>query len=277
VGGSAPKLTGRLAVTVDATSIAVVRGDNRETVAGTRDLELTDPTWSPDGQRLAYAGGAPGGPVALYVVNADGSGRRRLTQQRHVIERSPAWSPDGRTIAFVKGDPSRGIYLMDTQGRHRGLLTKIFSDDPAWSPDGKRLVFSSDYSPRPLYVIDADGRHLRRLATPPPAEGDDGYTYYYVSPAWSPDGKRIAFDEVAAYNGRGGGELNFLHVIDADGRNDRTLSPQGSFDLAPTWSPGGRLIAFAIDGQIHTIEPSGQNERRLLVLRNRSLADPAWT
>ena len=57
------------------------------------------PAWSPDGRKIAFVSDRDGNSE-IYVMNADGSGQRRLTRNP-AYDADPAWSPDGRTIAFV--------------------------------------------------------------------------------------------------------------------------------------------------------------------------------
>ena len=100
-------------------------------------------------------------------------------------------------IAFVSDrDRNDEIYVMDDDGKNQRNLTNHPSDDyaPSWSPDGTRIVFMSDrdgHVPKgdvlptfEIYVMDADGGNQQNLTNDP---SHDMY------PAWSPDGKRIAF------------------------------------------------------------------------------------
>ena len=102
--------------------------------------------WSPDGRRIAYA--ATNGdedPSAIYVVDADGSGRRRLTPPRpRQYDESPVWSPDGKRLLFVRTPIGGGaeryvpeVWTMRADGSHQRRLTKAFPDggdnvEPAW-------------------------------------------------------------------------------------------------------------------------------------------------
>jgi Tol biopolymer transport system component len=126
-----------------------------------------DPVWSPDGRKLAFVrpNASLGDPI--YVVNADGSGLRRLTQSP-ALDADPAWSPDGHKLAFVrKGDDNSEIYVMNADGSGQRNLTRnpAFDADPAWSPDGRKLAFVSNRDGNyGVHVMNADGSGQRRLA-----------------------------------------------------------------------------------------------------------------
>jgi Tol biopolymer transport system component len=205
-----------------------------------------DPAWSPDGRKIAFVGDGK-----IYVMNADGSGKRRLTrnaapdlrpdvQPAWLPDSQPAWSPDGRKIAFETlrhggpfacsdGHPSAGcnweLYVMNADGSGQRRLTRDRATDggATWSPDGRKLLFHRARSG--FYVMNADGSGRRRLAA---ATG---------SATWSPDGRMIAFS-------RGSGDARDVYVINADGSGQRRLTHSPGMDLQPTWSPDGRKIAF---------------------------------
>src|SRR5947208_1525327 len=93
------------------------------------------PTWSPDGQRIAFASD-PGFNFDIYAMNLDGSALTRLTNNSS-IELEPSWSPDGQQIAFMSfRDGNHEIYVMNADGSAQTRLTNNPATDqePAWSP-----------------------------------------------------------------------------------------------------------------------------------------------
>ncbi|MDQ4097940.1 MAG: hypothetical protein M3144_08755 [Actinomycetota bacterium] len=193
--------------------------------------------------RIAYVSpGAEHVPLDCYgvfVMNADGSGLRRVTGPPVRISFSFAWSPDGRTIAF-SGDcgPSEryGICLLDADGTNlRPVAHGPNTSEPEWSPDGKRLAFGrarpEDKQKFDLYTINADGTDERRITD------ERGSSY---NPAWSPDGKWIAFNNMD-------GASKQIFKVASGGGKAVALAPGGEINGTPAWSNDGTRIAFASD------------------------------
>jgi Tol biopolymer transport system component len=148
-----------------------------------------DPTWSPDGKRIAFARQVDG-RFDLFAWEADGSGLSRLTKTPRVDELAPAWSPDGASIAFARYENGveRGpgdLWLMSASGggerRVRGGDGHDYSG-PAWSPDGKQLALLMDGH---VAVTDRTGAAVRGLTADEELKES--------RPSWSSDGSRIAF------------------------------------------------------------------------------------
>ena len=143
--------------------------------------------WSPDGRRIIFASRRHGS-FDIYVMNADGTGTRRLTATSDDDD-NPTWSPDGRRLAFNRaGD----IYVMsaDGTGMRRVTVDMDPQTDPSWSPDGKWIAYvrgsqgTVGVDLRELWLVQPDGKRNHALTT-------TGVSSY--SPAWSPDSTRVAF------------------------------------------------------------------------------------
>ena len=248
--------------------VYTVNADGRGRQRLARDSK--DPAWSPDGRTIAFFSGAK-----IYLMNADGSEHRPLTRPQADV-RDLAWSPDGRKLAFLQGRGGCGpgchdLYVVDSDGSGlRNLTAKLAvgirldldpASDPAWSPDGQMIAFAFRCRPRcglnpgvgePIYVVKADGSRLRNL-TPKPIGA-------YADPAWSPDGRKIAF--VSDRNGN-----SEVYVMNANGKGQRNLTRNPAFDADPAWSPDGGKIAFASnrDGKygVYVMNAEGSGQRRL--------------
>ena len=136
------------------------------------------PSWSPDGARIACTTGQYGSRD-ICVMDVDGSGVVNLTQHSEE-DYSPAWSPDGTRIAFTSNrDGNPQIYVMDPDGGDLVSLTQHPDDgyDPTWSPDGSRIAFVSDRDTnQEIYVMNADGSHPVRLTR---------HVSFDCAPSWS--------------------------------------------------------------------------------------------
>ena len=135
--------------------------------------------------RSSFAGSARAGGGAAkayaFVMNADGSGLRRLTRIARVNGALPSWSPDGRKIVFVSDrDGNLEVYVMNADGSGQRNLTRHpgHDSDPAWSPDGRKIAFTTKREGNfEIYVMNADGSGQRNLTRNP---APDRF------PVWSP-------------------------------------------------------------------------------------------
>jgi WD40 repeat protein len=237
---------------------------------GSQPTQLTiglNPSWSPDGKKLAFDDRAGGNPD-IYSADADGSNRIRLSSTPGYDEH-PSWSPDGTKIAFSYHDYSQnsphGIFVMDADGSNRRAVTNGPDYDPAWSPDGSKIAFSRVREGNPvsqdIFVVDAaTGAHLTRLF-------HEGFVYSDF-PDWSPDGTKIVFAHTPAGSSWppcvGYGQI---YVIGADGSNPAALTDEPSLcpngDLTPAWSPDGSTIAFLRLSTVYLVGADGTNLRLL--------------
>ncbi|MBD0330355.1 MAG: PD40 domain-containing protein [Thermoleophilia bacterium] len=247
--------------------------------------------WSPDGERLAFTA-VTGRPheddsrelTDIVLVDSDGRNRRRVTRTGRAF--APVWSPDGRAIIFGEREPGRrfpprvGLWAIGAGGSDRRRLTEaeaLHLDVPSSvSPDGSKLAFTRlDWrAPGPG---GRDRRSPRVLLLDLRTLDVETLEEQAADPAYSPDGRQIAFVSDRDRNGElSYGDVaqyaNELYVMDAGGGNARRLTRTRNLtEWAPSWSPDGRLMAFqrgeqtgnAEAGLVLLIRSDGSCARRL--------------
>jgi TolB protein len=299
--GAATRPPGRIAFTLDRdgfTSLYTIRPDGK----GLRRLTAphvlsgtggdSGPAWAPDGKHIVYARDLPrygADHVELYVIRSDGNFPRRVSANPY-YDLMPSWSPDGKRIAYVHvtsfgGSLNAGIASVRRDGRTFERLTSGPTDvTPDFSPDGSTIVFarlpSLGASPAQaqLYLVDSDGGGVRPVGSTPILGWD---------PAWSPDGKRIAFVSFRDGNGHNceSGECvanGELYVVGSDGTGLTRLTHNPADDEHPTWSPDGTQIACTSgwdDPHLgHAtwlyVRPADGGPAR--IVRRGIAGDPAW-
>ena len=268
--------------------VATVEGDQEvllldpATVAVTR---LTDhkgrdfgPRWSLDRKQVVYISEEAGG-LQINLVSQIGGAATRLT--RNVVTDAslrgspdPRWSPDGKRLAFIsQKDGNPEVYLVKADGSGLTRITSNAVEDRLgdWSPDGEWLVFYSvGTGAEPgLWLRNPEGVNVVHLT-----QGQDS------QPAWSPNGRHIAFVRTA-----GGNADIYIVSEQKDGSwQDNTepvrLTQDKADDLSPVWAAHSRTLAFVTtrhgNADIYTIRADGSMEQRL----TKNAADdlsPVWS
>jgi hypothetical protein len=170
--------------------------DGRQLVRLTTDpAEEFGPAWSPDERQVAFTSKRDG-HAEIYVVNADGTAERRLTQNTADRSLNPSWSPDARQIAFYleKGDGRDQIIVIGVDGSNPINVTNDSFNNvyPGWTPDGRVMYGQSlKGTPAPkVFVVDRDGRNKQALLN---------LESFYAR--YSPDGSKIAYIAMAPAEG----------------------------------------------------------------------------
>jgi TolB protein len=124
------------------------------------------PSWSPDGSKIAFVSNRSGGPQ-IYVMNADGSGQRRLTMAG-AYNSTPDFGPDNLIVFAGLDDGTSDIFTVDLEGGVRRLTQgQGWNKDPAFSPDGRWIAFVSDRNKGRIFLMTSDGRYQFPLSQRP--------------------------------------------------------------------------------------------------------------
>lgn len=245
-----------------------------------------DPVWAPDGKHIAFLSnrGRDDNNSDIYVIEADGSNVRRVTQtprapNRHVYARPPQWSTDGKRLAYIEWSGAEGfsnfwVVNADGSDQRRLEIGKVTNGVFQWL-SGSTIVFLSERGRRwALYSVNARGSNIRPLMK----HGRSVRSFVL-----SPDRRRIAFSSgdtgIILHDG--------LYVSDVNGSNVRRLTNDprvGAQRFA--WSPDSQQIAFTVrvtsgmnspdNVVINVINADGTNQR-ILTRNTHENEHPAWS
>lgn len=235
-------------------------------------LEPARPDWSPKGNEIAFES-YKGGTFHIWIMKPDGSGIEQLTTG-HGDDREPRFSPDGTRIAFSSDrafDGRYDIWVVDIASKKLTRWTNAKEDEfePGWSPDGSRIAYVSatpvagpgghgnltSANGRKILASTEGGSPESIVAAP---AGD-----HVNSPAWSPDGKQIAYVEF----GKGVSELMVS--------GKRVGADDDVFPFYPTWLPNGQLL-YTANGKIRVTTLDGQDSRAIPFEAEFDLFRPAY-
>lgn len=269
----------------DRIAFASTRGENRDIYLmkpdGSDLLRLTNdfqddaaPSWSPDGQHLAYMSQAESGKFQIWVMRADGSQKRRVTYST-VDDWRPSWSFDGKSIVF---DSSRAVgaklWLIDPQQDETTSPARMLGVkgwNAKFSPMSTIVAFNGGPKGNDIYKFDLVTGKQTALISDPAIDRNV---------AWSRDGTEIAFTSLRYGYPR-------IFVSNSDGSDTRQLTEvrERYSDDQPTWSADGKQIAFTSwsnpastkDGDIWVDGVQDANLKNITGSEPFFNADPSWS
>ncbi|HHN46193.1 MAG TPA: hypothetical protein ENN09_02015 [Planctomycetes bacterium] len=219
------------------------------------------PKFSPDGSLIAYASNA-GGNWDIWIMPRDGGPSANLTSDMTTDEIHPSWHPTRPILAFSSYDPATGEWYVCVRSRRTGglqiLTPGLF---PEWSPDGSKIVYQKArergvrwYS---VWMVDVKVDQNDTVDCSQPMEVVWSDRWAAINPAWSPDGKHIAFATV--YKSPEARSENRLYrgddiwMVGVDGRDLVRLTTASCPDWDPWWAPSsdggpGRIYFTSLMG-----------------------------
>jgi TolB protein len=202
------------------------------------------PAWSPDGKRIAVqrdsCGSGPTNLLTVYVMRADGTHVRRVTQpgatcaSPHRFEsHAPQWAPSGNRLAFERLDHNREKHAvfttrLDGTGARRLTPWRMDASQPDWSPNGRWIAFRTQEQSETrgniaLVHPNGTGRHLI-------THGGD--THKWLSCSFSPNGNRITAARAPGFGAAGNADVYTMNV---DGSDRKNVTHSSAWESAPDW------------------------------------------
>jgi eukaryotic-like serine/threonine-protein kinase len=224
------------------------------------------PSFSPDGNQIAFSWDGDNGNEDIYVKLIGAGSPLRLTTSS-APDVHPAWSPDGLSIAFVRiSDDDGGIFIISALGgpeRRIGPLKWEVEWDPygaglSWSPDGRYLAFSDRSAPEApvsLFVMSLDQSVRRKLTSPPALSIGD------LAPEISRDGHSVAFIHVTSSG------VSDIYRVPVAGGEPTRLTTGESWLGGVAWTPDDTALVFAsgggLGGSLWSVPAAGGKPERL--------------
>jgi len=254
--------TKELKVVVDNNSLTAPTEPARKLVTFAED-----PTYSPDKTKITYVKDVSG-KKQIFVMNLLTTNNLQLTTYGNNTQ--PVWSSDGSKIAFTSDRTGNNdIWIMNSDGSSQKQITSDNASEtsPAFSPDGQKIAYASnrtgelDVNKWNIWMVGIDGKNPTQLTKDENTAKDD-------FPAWSPDGKKLAFasDQSGNFD---------IWTIDKDGSVKTQITSSFEVETKPSWSPDGLKIAYAKENGIYIRKVSDGEE--IQISSGADDSNPSWS
>ncbi len=222
--------------------------------------EVREPSWSPDGTKIAFQG-YDKGYFHIWTINADGSGLTQLTSGSY-DDREPSWNSDGGSIVFSSDRSGNyDIWEINLKNQNVTQLTDHPDDDahPHKSRDGEKLLFTREIRFRYSEIILVDYEE----DTPKELSLFKSDSVKYLRPSWNPDNK--GFSYISHVNN----DIKLNYITDVDSRKaqrDKVIVADGDiFPFRQHWTNDG--VYFTADGHIKYVKIRKETRRRTIIAR----------
>jgi len=223
---------------------------------------LLSPSWSPDGNKLAFVSFADSGPV-VQILNLR-NGQHEVIASFKGVNAAPAWSPDGSRIAYsTSRNGSPDVYVYDVASKqHQRISTHYGIDtEPAWSPDGQSILFTSNRTGKPqVYSYDFNTNSSIRMTFEGNENANGSYDF---------DGRQIVMVHE-------GGQI----VVMQEETSRMAWLSKAEFDESPSFSPNGDMVLYASEEGYQpalVVASSDGRIRTRLEFVQGDVREPAWS